>query len=995
MKSPSASPCPNPWPPFPAAATSVRWGLALILAAGGPAAGPLRSVAAEPDATAGSLAAETLPYADPAGGREGRRDTGATVNQYRLYDFYARQAEHHLDGAEMPPVLPPFPGLDGGRFGHWGRFHQNDHVDGRWDRMESGRVVGAVVRGFGATVTKGVAVKLGRFEELSACFDPESLVFRSVWSPGFVRFGDRRWGLVEGVEADGEPVLETRSSPARSVDYRGYFLHGERVVFDYLADGVRVLDAPWAIYSKVGRVFTRTLAFPDGVDELAIPLFTRDPGLDEREVRELAGGVPIHVLWGKDAAQAAAWRIAGEGGFTAVGFEEVGDGLAVLRVRGGRPGARLKVYLYGGNRATLGFFEIKVNRDGGQAVEDPAAMTRGGGGRRWDWAWTEAGRLGTEDRPWVVDVLPVPLENPFGSPMFLSGHDFLPDGRAVVCTMMGDVWLVSGIDDELTAVTWRRFAAGLHQPMGIDVAADGVIHVLGKDQITRLHDLDGDGEADRFENFCNRFATSPGGHDYQTGLQRDGEGRFHFASGNLGVCRVSADGRELSILATGIRNPNGIGASRDGLVTTSTQEGDGQPASMVIEVHAGEQYGFRAGPGDPIAPPLAYVPRGIDHSSSGQVFVESPRWGPLRGQLVGLSFGAGTHYLVLRDAEGGRAQGAVVPLPGEFRAGPNRGRFRPLDGQLYVTCSDGWGDYALQDGSFERVRFTGRPADVPVGFRVHANGLQVTFTRPLDREAAEDVTHWFCQQWNYLYSPAYGSPEFSVRHPGVPGHDPVTVRSAHLLGDGRTVFLEIPDLRPVMQFHVHGRMRAADGREFTADLYPTLVRLGPAFDGAPGLAPSTPGELRTLEIAMVAVPAPPGRPGDESRRAGPPGRPVAIRAVNGLRFDTEAFRVSPGERISLTLGNEDVIPHNLVILAEGLHHVRTVGELANRMVSEPDAVERHYVPDSPAVLFHTRVIQAGEADTIDFTAPATPGHYPFVCTFPGHWMLMRGTMVVQ
>jgi hypothetical protein len=67
---------------------------------------------------------------------------------------------------------------------------------------------------------------------------------------------------------------------------------------------------------------------------------------------------------------------------------------------------------------------------------------------------------------------------------------------------MGEVWIVSGLDESLEHLRWRRFATGLNQPLGLRVV-DGVIHVLGRDQITRLHDVNGDGEADFYECFSN------------------------------------------------------------------------------------------------------------------------------------------------------------------------------------------------------------------------------------------------------------------------------------------------------------------------------------------------------------------------------------------------------------------------------------------------------------------------------------------------------------
>jgi len=68
--------------------------------------------------------------------------------------------------------------------------------------------------------------------------------------------------------------------------------------------------------------------------------------------------------------------------------------------------------------------------------------------------------------------------------------------------------------------------------------------------------------------------------------------------------------------------------------------------------------------------------------------------------------------------------------------------------------------------------------------------------------------------------------------------------------------------------------------------------------------------------------------------------------------------------------------------------------LADALVADPTAAERHYIPDDPSVLLHSRVLNPGESHTIHFNAPAAPGKYPFLCTFPGHWQSMKGTLVV-
>ena len=91
--------------------------------------------------------------------------------------------------------------------------------------------------------------------------------------------------------------------------------------------------------------------------------------------------------------------------------------------------------------------------------------------------------------------------------------------------MTGEVWLVKGIDKKLEKLHWKRFATGLNQPLGVKVVGDK-LYVLGRDQLTCLHDLNGDDEADFYECVTNAMQTSPGGHDFIVGLERDKEGRW-------------------------------------------------------------------------------------------------------------------------------------------------------------------------------------------------------------------------------------------------------------------------------------------------------------------------------------------------------------------------------------------------------------------------------------------------------------------------------------
>jgi hypothetical protein len=75
--------------------------------------------------------------------------------------------------------------------------------------------------------------------------------------------------------------------------------------------------------------------------------------------------------------------------------------------------------------------------------------------------------VGANTAPYVLDTLTIPYDNPYNALFFTSGLDFLDDGRIAVCTAHGDVWLVSGADDRMEKLTWKRFATGMYQPLGL------------------------------------------------------------------------------------------------------------------------------------------------------------------------------------------------------------------------------------------------------------------------------------------------------------------------------------------------------------------------------------------------------------------------------------------------------------------------------------------------------------------------------------------------
>ncbi|MCC6511205.1 MAG: c-type cytochrome, partial [Pirellulaceae bacterium] len=122
-------------------------------------------------------------------------------------------------------------------------------------------------------------------------------------------------------------------------------------------------------------------------------------------------------------------------------------------------------------------------------------------------------------------------------------------------------------------------------------------------------------------------------------------------------------------------------------------------------------------------------------------------------------------------------------------------------------------------------------------------------------------------------------------------------------------------------------------------------------------------------------------------------RVVRIRTVEEeMRYDIKYFAVEAGRPVEIVLKNEDLMPHNLVITVPGA--LKEIAMVAATMAPDQVTDGKQYVPASDKVLWATTMVPAGKQERLAFEAPKVPGEYPFVCTFPNHWMRMYGVMVV-
>lgn len=593
--------------------------------------------------------------------------------------------------------------------------------------------------------------------------------------PGFARPAD---GGFEDPRFQ-SPVDRRRYGPIPRTwgHFKGLYHHGNKVVFSYTIGETPVLEMP----GLEGSVFTRTLR----VGPSAHPL----------KFRVAPESVPV-------AASGATLEV------------REGETLVVL------PAA-----------TESRLIKVRIGATGDSpAPEDPAAFTKGGPPR---WNREFETRIAPLEAAggFESDDLPLPA-NDYRSWMRPGGFDFFADGkRAAVCTWNGDVWTVSGVDAARGgALVWRRILTGLFQPLGLRIV-EGVMYVGCRDQVARLHDLNGDGEIDFVESFNNDHQVTEHFHEFAMGLQTDKDGNFYYAKSarhalaalvphHGTLIKVSKDGAASEVVARGFRAANGVCVNDDGTFYVTDQEGHWTPKNRINLVRPGRFYGNMMAwtpegqkpADDAMEQPLVWITNAYDRSPAELLHVRSAAWGALDGRLLCTSYGAGRLYLVLTDG----GQGAAVPLPLEFPTGIMRGRFHP-GGDLYVCGLFGWSSNRTKPGGFHRVRRTG-DVRLPVSFRATREGLVLGFPSALDPATAADPENYAVKTWGLKRSAGYGSKHVDERER--------EIAAAELLDGGRAVRLKVAGLEPTRGMSVGLRIKAADGTPIKLDLHATVHALG-------------------------------------------------------------------------------------------------------------------------------------------------------------------------
>lgn len=575
--------------------------------------------------------------------------------------------------------------------------------------------------------------------------------------------------------------------------YRGLYRHGAHTVIAYTIGDASVLEH-YALAAPDSPVIVRTLNIGRSTRDLAVRLGNADTAVT---LRAPAGLV-----------------------------RQVEDGFVVVRI----PAALTPLRLAAAYGPEAG------------ALPEPADLTpyTRGGPAQWPEQHETLIIRGTPGGPFVADSfsLPARTTNPARNWMRTSGFDFLPDSdAAIVCTWDGDVFRVDGISGDRDTVTWRRIAAGLFQPLGVKILHSAIL-ISCRDQIVRLHDLNGDGETDFYESFNSDHQVTEHFHEFAMGLQADAAGNLYYAKSarhartplvpqHGTLLKVSADGRSTQILANGFRAANGVCLNPDGTFIVTDQEGHWMPMNRINWVTPGNFYGNMWSYGAPadasdaaMAPPLCWIDKQFDRSPAELLWVPPNTWGPLAGGLLNLSYGRGRIAVVPHERVDGQVQGGVAMLPiPEFPTGIMRGRFHPRSGQLFVCGMSAWAtDQLHMPGGFYRIAVTGKPMHVPVGLQAHEAGLELTFSDPLDPASAQDPGRIEISTWKLVRTAKYGSARQDTRT--------LPVTGASLSADRRTLRLTVPGISPVWQMQITYRLQGAGGEDVSGTLQNTIHALG-------------------------------------------------------------------------------------------------------------------------------------------------------------------------
>lgn len=608
----------------------------------------------------------------------------------------------------------------------------------------------------------------------------------------------------------------------------------------------------------------------------------------------------------------------------------------------------------------------------------------------------------------------------------VGGMAFMDDGRLAVCTRRGEIWLIDDpYQKKSKTPSFTKFAYGLHEPLGL-AWHEGSIYVNQRAELTKITDTNKDGKADLFQTICT-WQLSGNYHEYAYGplflpngdmlvtLNLSWVGRGESLTKWRGwMMKVTKDGK-LVPYAGGMRSPAGFGFNAEGDVFFAENQGDWISSGKITHIDEGDfathpaSLRWSAEEGSPLKElsrdqfpdsigSLHEFGKNIPHfkepsvifphtlmgiSTSDVTAIPAEGFGPFGGQLL---VGDQGHSKIMRaslEKVNGKYQGACYPFLEGFSSGVLR-LVWGKDNTLFVgMTSRGWASTGGGLYGLQRVNWKGAmPFEIKT-VKAKSHGFEVEFTKPVNKKKASDVKLYNITGFTYVYHKRYGSPIVDQKI--------CPVLKADVSGDGRTVTLLVDGLR---EGYVH-EVNVNDVQSQTGDAlihnvaYYTLNAIPAGTDADKqmvhdmhdgrhaGGEKSGCGEVSAKTV--TALPAGWKKADVE----------ITIGTKPGLKFDKELIEVPEGSKVKLVFNNNDDMLHNLLITKQGKGEA--VGESALKLGLMGSQLG--YVPTTDDVLFNTCLLQPETVQAIYFVAPKA-GDYPYICSYPGHYQIMKGVMRV-
>lgn len=648
----------------------------------------------------------------------------------------------------------------------------------------------------------------------------------------------------------------------------------------------------------------------------------------------------------------------------------------------------------------------------------------------------------TESQIFPIVTVPIPKE----IALEVGGMTFLPNNELAVATRRGEVWIITNpYMKNGQQPKYRLFAHGMHEVLGLNYVK-GDIYLTQRAELTRLRDLDGDGEADEYRTMYS-WPLSGNYHEYAYGPMLDKDSNM-VVTLNLGwigfgesmskwhgwMLKFTPD-FTMKPFATGFRSPAAFALNSTGDIFYAENQGDWVGSGSITHVEEGDFLGNPAGliwadqPGSPVKlrkkdipdtgdpkyevakrvpglkTPSVWIPHSImGNSTSGILnYSDNGNMGPFKGQLFVGDQAQSKISRVFLEKVKGVYQGMVFPFREGFSSGILRMNWGSDGSMLVGMTSRGWSSTGKEEYGLQRLTWSGiMPFEVQT-VKAQPDGFELEFTMPVDEKTARNAGSYKLSTFTYKYHHIYGSP--------VINQSPRDVKAIVISPDHKRVRLVLDSLKEGYIHEIRTEGIRSEGHNTPLLHNYGYYTLNKIPDGEKVVATAENKPTGSMQTASAAQSMDHHHMGDMAAANGKitgstaegkhvtnqpiswkngPDKTILLGTKPGLKFDITNLTLKAGTKVKLTFANTDDMLHNFVLTTPGAGNV--VGEMVMKMGL--DGEKYSFVPNSPKVLAHTGLLQPGKSDTIYFTVPKTPGIYPFICSYPGHYTVMKGQIKV-